>query len=335
MKTVLCSRTRPSQIGEEIYDGGFGYTLDFSWAKWPKDLEGVHTLNGCFDPEGNLYVATENPENPVVIFSPEGGYLRSIGAGLFKKAHSVFLTPHRTILTADTSPGYHVIREITMDGELVYDFGTLGQPGDSGYDLNYLKTLEKEGRVPHDPECNKRAEANARLDSVKKLVTPFCRPCAMIMNENGEYFAADGYGNDAVHKFRADRSYEKSWGGPGQEPGKFRLVHDIRLDDRGRLWVTDRENKRVQIFTQDGELLAVIGGNLMRIGAVWISGSLAYIGELDGGITVVDMDFHVLAQLGCKGSVIHAHGLTADKDGNLFVFTNRKNSNTILRLIRK
>ena len=54
MKTVLCSRTRPSQIGEEIYDGGFGYTLDFSWAKWPKDLEGVHTLNGCFDPEGNL-----------------------------------------------------------------------------------------------------------------------------------------------------------------------------------------------------------------------------------------------------------------------------------------
>ena len=49
MKTVLCSRTRPSQIGEEIYDGGFGYTLDFSWAKWPKDLEGVHTLNGCFD----------------------------------------------------------------------------------------------------------------------------------------------------------------------------------------------------------------------------------------------------------------------------------------------
>ena len=62
----------------------------------------------------------------------------------------------------------------------------------------------------------------------------------------------------------------------------------------------------MQIFTQDGELLAVIGGNLMRIGAVWISGSLAYIGELDGGITVVDMDFHVLAQLGCKGSVIQA-----------------------------
>lgn len=221
MKTVLCSRTRPSQIGEEIYDGGFGYTLDFSWAKWPKDLEGVHTLNGCFDPEGNLYVATENPENPVVIFSPEGGYLRSIGAGLFKKAHSVFLTPHRTILTADTSPGYHVIREITMDGELVYDFGTLGQPGDSGYDLNYLKTLEKEGRVPQDPEWNKRAEANARLDSVKKLGTPFCRPCAMIMNENGEYFAADGYGNDAVHKFRADRSYEKSWGGPDRSRGSF------------------------------------------------------------------------------------------------------------------
>ena len=72
-ETVLCSRTRPSQIGEEIYDGGFGYTLDFSWAKWPKDLEGVHTLNGCFDPEGNLYVATENPENPVSDLLPGRG----------------------------------------------------------------------------------------------------------------------------------------------------------------------------------------------------------------------------------------------------------------------
>lgn len=58
-------------------------------------------------------------------------------------------------------------------------------------------------------------------DSVKKLGTSFCRPCAMIMNENGEYFAADGYGNDAVHKFRADRSYEKSWGGPDRSRGSF------------------------------------------------------------------------------------------------------------------
>lgn len=335
MKTIICGRRRPEAIGTEICDNGFHYRLDFTWARWPEGLEGVHTLNGCFDKEGNLYVATDNMEHPVVVFTPDGHYIRSIGRGLFKKAHSVFLTPSGTILTADTSAGYHVIREMTMDGRLVRDFGTLGRPGDSGYDINYLDTLTQEGRVPGDPMWLKRAEANARLDSVKKMGSPFCRPCAMVMNEDGEYFAADGYGNDAVHRFKADGSYDISWGGPGKEPGRFRLVHDVRIDKMSRVWVTDRENRRIQIFTREGELLAVVAGNLMRTGAVWTDDTYAYIGELDGGITILDMELNVCAQLGCPGSVIHAHGLTADKDGNIFVLTNKKNANNILRLVRE
>lgn len=124
-------------------------------------LEGVHTLNGSFDQDGNLYVATENKEHPVVVLSPDGTFQRSIGGGLFEKAHSIFLTPSHTILVADSSKNCHVIREISLDGVLVRDFGTMGQPGDSGYDFNYLEVLEREGRVPADPVWNKRAEANA------------------------------------------------------------------------------------------------------------------------------------------------------------------------------
>lgn len=335
MKTIICDRKRPDQIGETVSDGGFTYRLDFSWAKWPEELKGVHVLNGCFDEAGRLYAATEDKNHPVVVFSTEGEYQKSIGRGLFMKAHSTFLTPNGTVLVADTSKDYHVIREITLDGELVRDFGTLGRPGDSGYDINYLEVLKREERVPDDPVWLKRAEANARLDSVRKLGTPFCRPCSMVMNPQGEYFAADGYGNDAVHKFKADGTYDMSWGGPGNEPGHFRLVHDVRLDFLGRVWVTDRENRRVQVFSQDGEIIAVIEGNLMRTGAVWVDDTYAYIGELDGGITILDMDFHVKAQLGCKGSVIHAHGITADRDGNLYVMTNKKNANNILRLVRE
>lgn len=93
-----------------------------------------------------------------------------------------------------------------------------------------------------------------------------------------------------VHRFHPDGSYDMSWGGPGSEPGKFRLVHDVRVDPLGRIWVSDRENCRVQIFTRDGELLAVIGGDLMRIGSVWLDGQYAYIGELDGGVTILDME---------------------------------------------
>lgn len=335
VKNVICEGARPTSINDEIVDHEFHYRLDFSWAKWPDGLKGVHVLNGCFDADGNLYVATENKEHPIVVFSSDGEYQRSIGKGLFSKAHSVYLTPTNTILVADTSVNYHVIREITMDGVLVRDFGTLGKPGDSGYDVNYLEILEKEGRVPSDPAWLKNAEKNARLDSIQKLGTPFCRPCCMVMNQEGEYFAADGYGNAAVHKFQKNGTYDFSWGGPGNEPGKFRLVHDVRIDNRGRVWVADRENCRVQIFTQQGDLQAVISGNLMRIGAVWIDDQYAYIGELDGGVTIVDMDLQVKAQLGSKGSVIHAHGITADEKGNLYIMTNKKNENNILRLVRE
>lgn len=110
------------------------------------------------------------------------GHFKGVSAGAFsEKAHSIFLTPSHTILVADSSKNCHVIREISLDGVLVRDFGTMGQPGDSGYDFNYLEVLEREGRVPADPVWNKRAEANARLDSVKKMGTPFCRPCSMVM----------------------------------------------------------------------------------------------------------------------------------------------------------
>ncbi len=335
MVTVNCNRHRSEAIGERISDNGFTYRLDFDWAKWPEGLSGAHTLNACFDGEGRLYVAVENPENPVCVFDTKGNFLRSFGKGCFAKAHSVFLTPGGTALVADTGKNEHVIREITLEGELVRTFGTRGIPGNSGYDPDYLDVLKARGEKPGISLWNKSEASNARLDSIRKLGSPFCKPTAMIMNERGEYIASDGYGNCAVHVFGADGALIRSFGGPGNEPGHFRLVHDVRLDCRGRLWVSDRENCRVQVFTQEGGLLAVIGGNLMRIGACWVDEKYAYIGELDGGITILDLDFHVLSQLGCPGSVIHAHGITADRKGNLFVLTNKKNKNNILRLVRE
>lgn len=334
MRELICTGPREETAGV-LGSGPCRYEMDFEWAKWPEELAGVHVLNGCFDDDGTLYAATDDKDHPIVAFSGDGTFLRSFGAGLFSKAHSVYITPRRTILTADTAKNAHVIREITMDGQLVRDFGTFGVPGDSGYDFDYLSVLEREGRVPDDPAWQKRAAANARLDSIVRIGKPFCRPCAMVMNDKGEYFAADGYGNAAVHKFAADGSYLTSWGGPGQEYGRFRLVHDVRIDSLGRVWVSDRENSRVQVFDQDGRLLAVIRGDLMRIGAVWPSADRIYIGELDGGVTVLDLELNVLTQFGWKGSPIHAHGICARENGDLFVFTNKKNPNNILRLARR
>ncbi len=331
MKQISCGKIEWEEFAQVLGSGNFIYRADFTWAKWPGELSGIHVLNGDFDGVGRLYAATDDAEHPVVVFDRDGNYLRSIGTGLFKKAHSIFITPQNTILCADSSDSFHVIREITVRGELVRDFGTLHQPGDSGYDKNYLEVLERENRVPADPAWNLRAAANARLDSIRRRGMPFCRPCMMAMNHTGEYFAADGYGNSAVHKFNADGTYAFSWGNPGKLPGEFRLVHALCIDPMDRIWVADRENSRVQLFTSGGELLAVIDG-MLRVGGLYTDGQYVYIGELDGAVTIIDMNCKPVARFGWEGSPMHVHGLTGDAEGNLYLFTNKKNRNNILKL---
>lgn len=335
MKHVSFEGPRTQTVGPIIENNGFAYAVDFDWFKGPEAILGIHTANGASDSDGILFVATDDPDNPVILVDPEGNYIKTIGRGLFKKAHSTHLTPQGTLLVADTKPGQNVIREITKDGELVRDFGVLGQAGDSGYDSKYLAVLEAAGKKPTETPWNKDPEKNARLDSIVRIGKPFVRPCSMAMTSLGEYYAADGYGNCAVHKFDPDGQYAFSWGGPGLEPGHFRLVHDIKVDRYDRIWVADRENARVQVFDRAGTLLALIDGNLMRIGSIAMDHDHVYIGELDGGFTIVSMDFEPLAQFGYKGSPLHDHGIAVNGNGDLVLFTNKKNPKNIVYLSRR
>jgi hypothetical protein len=41
-------------------------------------------------------------------------------------------------------------------------------------------------------------------------------------------------------------------GKKGSAPGEFDVPHTIVIDSRGRVMVSDRSNKRVQIFDQEG-----------------------------------------------------------------------------------
>ena len=47
----------------------------------------------------------------------------------------------------------------------------------------------------------------------------------------------------------------KEWGHKGSGRGELSEPHTIAMDSRGRLFVGDRENNRIQIFGQDGKLI--------------------------------------------------------------------------------
>jgi hypothetical protein len=134
-------------------------------------------------------------------------------------------------------------------------------------------------------------------------------------------FAADGYGNAAVHKFSADGTYLESWGGPGTEIGHFRLPHWVWIDKHDRVWVADRENSRLYVYSTSGEILAVVQDGFWRIASVWGNDKHVFLGELGGGLSILELDtMRVVAQFGFDGfQLFKCHGICGDTKGNLFI----------------
>ena len=90
-------------------------------------------------------------------------------------------------------------------------------------------------------------------------------PRNVITVPNGDIFVADGHSGQSpdpppgatgrILKFDSEGNFITSWGEIGFRPGQFRTPHALEFDSEGRLYVADRGNHRIQIFSQDGELL--------------------------------------------------------------------------------
>ena len=86
----------------------------------------------------------------------------------------------------------------------------------------------------------------------------FNRPSDVIVGPNGDIFVADGHGGDSnarIVKFSKDGKFIKSWGKKGIAPGEFDTPHGLAFDSKGRLFVADRNNNRIQIFDQEGSFI--------------------------------------------------------------------------------
>ena len=58
-----------------------------------------------------------------------------------------------------------------------------------------------------------------------------------------------------IVKFSSDGKFIKTWGKKGSGPGEFDTPHALAFDSKGRLFVGDRNNNRIQIFDQDGNYI--------------------------------------------------------------------------------
>ena len=89
--------------------------------------------------------------------------------------------------------------------------------------------------------------------SIVRSGPPFNKPTNLAVAPNGELYVSDGYGNARVHRFSSSGRLVQSWGGPGCGRGEFHLVHGIAVAADGTVFVADRENDRVQLFSPEGD----------------------------------------------------------------------------------
>jgi hypothetical protein len=168
---------------------------------------------------------------------------------------------------------------------------------------------------------------------------------AFVHAPTNELFVADGYGNHRVVVFDADTgAFKRMWGafgnmpedndncpnlsldsvpdGPG--PSQFSVVHALRVSNDGLVYVADRENRRVQVFTIQGEYLdQIVWGEIPFARNVALSPDAAqrflYVGG-GAGIMVFDREtLELLTTIEGEGVIGAGHQIQTDSLGNLYI----------------
>ena len=280
-------------VGSDKYT----YEVNEEWASLPEGWE-MPAAAVAIDSQDRVFVFNRSPEHPIVIFDREGNYLSSWGKGLVTFAHAILIDREDNVWLVDRDAGQ--VMKLTPGGEPLMTIGTKGHRSDTGVDpADFSSNAYK--NVTHGGE-------------------PFNMPAGIAITPSGDIFVADGYANCRVHKFSPQGELLLSWGEPGSGPGQFNLPHGVWIDKDGRVMVADRENDRVQAFTQEGEYITTWPTHLIGPACFYVDDeNVVYIPEHNGGlVSVLTLDGERLAQW---GSQIHSscHGIWADSHHDLYV----------------
>ena len=113
-----------------------------------------------------------------------------------------------------------------------------------------MKIWTKEGRLLLNlGSANQNAPVQSNI--------PFNMPTHLSVASNGDLFGSDGYRNSAVHCFDPEGKLKYSFGSHGTGEGQFNCIHSLYVDreDNDKIYVADRYNCCVQIFTSEGEFI--------------------------------------------------------------------------------
>ena len=302
-------------VSIEVGADAFRYRVASRWPTLPADMNLVEVTAVATDSRGRVFVFNRG-SHPVAIFSAEGDFIASWGAGLFARPHGITIGPDDAVYCVDDLD--HTVKKFSLDGRLILKLGTSGQFSDTGATTVDFRNIQRAG-------------------------PPFNFPTNLAISPNGDLYVADGYGNARIHRFTSDGTLVMSWGEPGSGPGQFHVPHGIAIDRRGTVYVADRENSRLQLFTADGEFLTE-WTDIARPCQVFIDdNSNVYVAELGyragmwpgthppaptatgGRLSIFDLHGKLLARWGggenpcAAGDFFAPHDVWVDSHGDIYV----------------
>jgi len=251
---------------------------------------------------GNILVLHRGA-HPIMEFDSTGKLVRSWGDGMFSEGKvggipQAFWTENRSHYSAVygpagcTSCGAHSVR-VDQQGNI----WVIDAPAHVVYKLN-----------PDGKEILRLGVKGVTGTSPNN----FNLPTDIAFAPSGDLYVSDGYGNARVVKYSSDGKYLLQWGTRGKGPGEFGLPHNLVTDRNGKVYVTDRDNQRVEVFDANGKFLnqwtgigAVSGLAMTKDQRIWTGGVFR------------DLEGKALGRL--PGNTAGAHGVTVSDSGDVYL----------------
>ena len=242
------------------------YTLASDWAKIPAGVQLGYSHAVAVDARGRVLIFNQS-KHAIAIFDRDGQWLGSWGEVFAKGAHGMFLADEggeQFLWLVD----YELPRvaKFTLDGREVLRLPTpdhAAYPDGAGY-----------------------------------------RPTHACVAPNGDIYVFDGYGKHLIHRFSPGGRLLQAWGGTGDGPGQLSCPHGgcvvVRQGSVPELYVADRANVRIQVFSLDGEHRRFITGQGLKYPCNVYAAPRGeiLIADLFGVLLVWDSADHLVAAIG-------------------------------------
>ncbi len=312
------------------------FEVESDWPQVPAQWKLGDVSSVAIDAQDNVWLLhrprTLKPEDAgkaapaVIVFAPAGKFMKAWGG-----AGNGYDWPER-------EHGIHIDNKgfVWLGGN---NCPALGLPGLKPVADDALLKFTQDGKFVLQVGHSNQSKGNADTKNVHRAADAWVNP------QTNEIFVADGYGNSRVIVFdAATGAFKRMWGafgkppsGPdncavtspasfpaGEGPDHFNIVHSLRVSNDGLVYVADRENRRVQVFSTDGKFIRQLLRTNEPFGRDLALSSdreqqFLYVG---GGEDIVVVDRKSLAEIGSikvTGQLGAGHHLATDSKGNLYI----------------